>query len=193
MERLTPTFRVGAVVLSGGARVLASPTEDREAVLRPLEEIDTSQGTFIGDGVDRAMDVLERDARRFSRAPATIVLLSDGRDTGSVVPPAEAAARAHAAGVPVHTIALGQAGDAATVDAPRPADREALAALATAAGGEAFTAATDDTLTSIYDSLASRLSVERRPMELTVHFTAAGAILALIAAAASLAWLRRLP
>ncbi len=193
LDRLPPTFRVGAVVFSGAATVVAAPTEDREAVLRPLLELETSQGTLIGDAVDRAMDVLDRDARRSREAPATVVLLSDGRDTGSIVPPAEAAARAHAAGVPVHTIALGEAGDATSSGAPRPADREGLAALARAAGGEAFTAATDDTLASIYDGLASRLSVERRPVELTVLFTAAGTLLALVAAAASLLWLRRVP
>jgi hypothetical protein len=35
--------------------------------------------------------------------------------------------------------------------------------------------------------------VERRPVELTVLFTAAGTLLALVAAAASLLWLRRVP
>jgi Ca-activated chloride channel family protein len=184
---------VGAVVFSGSARIAAAPTEDREAVLMALGDADTSQGTFIGDGLDRALDVLDRDARRIGTAPATIVLLSDGRDTGSRVAPQDAAARARASGVPVHTVALGEPGGTTASGAPRPVDRATLAAIAEAAGGSSFTAATDEALTSIYESLASRLAVERRSTELTVFFSAAGAVLALVAALGSIAWQRRVP
>jgi Ca-activated chloride channel family protein len=196
IDRLPPTFKVGAVAFADAARVLASPTEDREAVLRPLEQIRTTQGTVIGDGLDRALDVLERDRRRASGEPATVVVLSDGRDTGSRVSPVEAAARAGAAGIPVHVVALGDA-DATTASAsdegPRPPDIRTLSAIADGAGGKAFTAATEETLTAIYEALATRLSVERRSVDLTAGFVSVATVIAIVAAAASLLWIRRIP
>jgi Ca-activated chloride channel family protein len=88
--------------------------------------------------------------------PGAAVLLSDGRDTGSLVPPDEAAARAASLEVPVFTVVVGQANE----EGGQGADAAALEAIADASGGDAFTAQTSDQLTSIYANLGSELSVD---------------------------------
>ncbi|MFN5164428.1 MAG: VWA domain-containing protein, partial [Pseudomonadota bacterium] len=60
---------------------------------------------MIGDAIGLALRVFEE-----SEAPhRTLVLLTDGRDTGSRVPPAKAAEIAAQRGVRMHTVAIGTA------------------------------------------------------------------------------------
>jgi Ca-activated chloride channel family protein len=109
----------------------------------------------IGDGLSVALDAIERIRSAAQDTPAAALLLSDGRDTGSSVPPAEAAERARSLRVPVYTVVVGQV---ATNGGPG-ANLEALQAIADTSGGKTFTAETSHELTTIYQNLGSELTV----------------------------------
>lgn len=155
LEELPPDFRVGLTTFAGQAVREVAPTQERTEVLDALGTFETSFGTLIGDGLDEALDSIE-DARDGGESPAAAVLLSDGRDTGSLIEPAVAADRAQSMGVPVFTVVMGQVEGAET----GLADLETLREIAEISGGETFTAETADELTARYENLGSQLSVE---------------------------------
>jgi Ca-activated chloride channel family protein len=151
LDQLPPDFRVGLATFAGEARLAVAPTQARSEVVNALGALTTSRGTVIGDGLSVALDTIE-DVRE--EGDAVAVLLSDGRDTGSAVPPREAAERASELGVPVFTILLGQ-----VTDEGRGANLEAMEEIATTSGGESFTAETANELTSRFENLGSELNV----------------------------------
>ena len=151
LDQLPPDFRVGLATFAREARLAVAPTEARSEVVNALGALTTSRGTVIGDGLSVALDTIE-DVREGGDAVA--VLLSDGRDTGSSVPPREAAERASELGVPVFTILLGQ-----VTDEGAGANLDAMEEIATTSGGESFTAETANELTSRFENLGSELNV----------------------------------
>jgi Ca-activated chloride channel homolog len=151
LDQLPPDFRVGLATFAGEARLAVAPTETRSEVVNALSALTTSRGTVIGDGLSVALDTIE-EVREGGDAVA--VLLSDGRDTGSAVPPREAAERASELGVPVFTILLGQ-----VTDEGAGANLDAMEEIATTSGGESFTAETANDLTSRFENLGSELNV----------------------------------
>jgi Ca-activated chloride channel homolog len=151
LDQLPPDFRVGLATFAGEARLAVAPTQARNEVVNALGALTTSRGTVIGDGLSVALDTIE-EVREGGDAVA--VLLSDGRDTGSAVPPREAAERASELGVPVFTILLGQ-----VTDEGAGANLAAMEEIATTSGGESFTAETANDLTSRFENLGSELNV----------------------------------
>jgi Ca-activated chloride channel family protein len=151
LDQLPPDFRVGLATFAGEARLTVAPTQARSEVVNALGALTTSRGTVIGDGLSVALDTIE-EVREGGDAVA--VLLSDGRDTGSAVPPREAAERASELGVPVFTILLGQ-----VTDEGAGANLVAMEEIATTSGGESFTAETSNELTSRFENLGSELNV----------------------------------
>jgi len=79
----------------------------------------------------------------------TAVLLTDGNDTGSRVPPTKAADLAARAGLTVHVIGVGD--PAAAGEAPL--DEKTLRHIATATGGEFFTAGDRTALTDVSERI----------------------------------------
>lgn len=155
LAELPPDFRVGLATFAGDARLVVAPTQERDEVVRAVGALTTSRGTVIGDGLVVALESIEEIRRDAEGTPAAALLLSDGRDTGSQVPPEAAAERARSLGVPVYTVVVGQVegGNA------RGADLETLEGIARTSGGETFTAETADELTSVYEDLGSELSL----------------------------------
>jgi Ca-activated chloride channel family protein len=129
------------------------------------------------------------------------VLLSDGSNSTGQLQPADAAAEAAAAGMPVYTIALGTAEGVVSVQdefgvthrVEVPPDTDTLAAIAETTGGRSFQAPTASDLQAIYQSLGSRVGTTDESREVTQWFAAAG--LALMVAGAGLAahWFNRFP
>jgi Ca-activated chloride channel family protein len=99
---------VGFVTFAAQAELLVPPTADRSAVGDALTALPRGEGTLIGDGLATALDALEAVWQQSGQGPAAVVLLSDGRDTGSAVAPEVTAERALELGVPVYTVVLGQ-------------------------------------------------------------------------------------
>lgn len=159
--------RVGLLVFAQQAHVQVPFTRDHAAVRALLAESSIGMAgsqTMIGDALGLAVKVFDE-----SQAPQrTLVLLTDGRDTGSMVPPLKAAEIAAQRGIRVHTIAIGTAA-ASKGDLP---DFDGLKAWSSTTGGRAFRASDRAGLQAIYrelDALETRehetLSVRpRRPL-----------------------------
>ena len=116
----------------------------------------SSRGTVVGDGLTRALDEIEADWEADGVRPSAIVLLSDGADTGSVVPPDEAAARATQTGACRSSRSPSSVRGAAAPD--KGSDTALLDQIATSTGGESSTASTAGELTQVYDTLGAKLS-----------------------------------
>src|SRR5512133_3617099 len=208
LDRLPDRFQVGLVVFSSEAETLVPPTTDREAVRGALATLNANGGTAMGDGLARALDVIEAARQQATGAsgppttttpgtvqpalpPAVTLLLSDGANSAGGDPFLQAE-RARQLGVPAYTIALGTAGGVlrqpnafgGTRIQPVPPDPDSLARIAETSNGRFFQAPTSENLTAVYDSLGSRIGFRLEEREVTVAFTAAG--LLLLAAAGAL-------
>jgi len=108
--------RVGLIVFGSAPFVQVPFTLDTQVVRRLLDETDVGMAgpqTTLGDAVGLALGVLERsEAKR-----RVVIVLTDGNDTGSSVPPLQAARVARSRGVTLYTIGVGD---------PRTAGEEAL-------------------------------------------------------------------
>jgi hypothetical protein len=114
------------------------------------------------------------------------VLLSDGRDTGSAVPPEEAASRAAELGIPVHTVVLGSA--AATGGGGEASSL--LVDIASTTQGSTFTATTAGGLIDVYRTLQTQLSTELAISDYGAVFVGLSALFAIAATVAILFSLR---
>ena len=86
LDRLPAGFRVGLATFSVSSAVPVFPTSDRARVASAVGSlaVDTGTGTVIGDGLSSALDAIQTDRGDGDR-PAAVVLLSDGRDSGSTI------------------------------------------------------------------------------------------------------------
>jgi len=206
-------FKVGVVSFSDKADVVVPPTADRDEAVNALSQIQAENGTAIGDAIARSLDLglssLDKDKVANGKvvkdadgqSPLVILLLSDGASTTGDYTPEEAAQLAKTAGVPVYTVALGT--ENGTIEGPDgfggvrtirvPPDPETLKAVAETTGGKFFAAADANALKSVYDQIGSQVGVDHKTRELTVLFTAAGALLLLAGAGLSMLWFARLP
>jgi Ca-activated chloride channel family protein len=154
LQQLPSDFEVVLVTFADEPAVLASATSDHETVSQALADVPRGKGTVIGDGLSTAIDQIQTtQAGASGETPAAIVLLSDGQDTGSNVPPEQAAQAAAGAEIPVYTVVLGS--DTGT---GRGANTQLLQQIATTTGGTMSTAGTSEEVSSIYESLGSQLS-----------------------------------
>lgn len=140
--------RVGAIFFGSAAFVQAPFTQDLDVVRELLDEAQVRMlgpRTVLGDAVGVAIQMFERsdvDQR-------VLIILTDGNDTGSMVPPVRAAEIAADKGITVHTIAMGDpqaAGEQAL-------DEETLKAVADKTGGGYFHAENRAELEQIYTTL----------------------------------------
>jgi Ca-activated chloride channel family protein len=207
VEDLPKGFRVGVVSFSDQADVVVPPTADRDEALRGLSALQADNGTALGDAIARSVDLgvtnLDEQlaAAKESDTPVVVLVLSDGANTTGDYEPLEAAQKAVDAKVPVYTVALGT--DEGTVEGPDgyggtrtirvPPDPATLSQVAEQTGGKFFEAADQDALQSVYDEIGSQVGVDEEQRELTVVFTAAGAVLLLLGAALSTLWFGRIP
>lgn len=185
LDRVPPGFRVAVVTFAGTASTAAEPGETREAVADTIEALTSSRGTVIGDGLTQALDVVGSERVADEELPAAVVLLSDGADTGSVVPPEEATARAREMAVPVFTVAI--VGD----QDQEGGDTVLLQAIASGSGGALSSAATAGELSRVYDTLGARLASELAVGTSALPLLLASVVLTALAVAAFLGVGRR--
>ena len=130
-----------------------------------------------------------------SNANSVIILLSDGQATTGP-DPTEAARKAAERGVRVFTVGLGSRDGAVVGFGGRnmrvQLDEEGLQRIADVTHGQYFRASTAADLKTIYKSLNTQLIMETKKTEITAFFSAAAAILALLAAGLSLLWFNRI-
>ena len=190
LDRLPPGFRVGLSTFSVTSDVPVAPTADRVRVVDALDAlvIDPGTGTVIGDGLSSALDAIQADRGEDGDRPAAVVLLSDGMDSGSTIPPDDAATRAGELNVPVFTVAIGEVSvsPSATTGgtgSTTSGSSDVLARIAQETGARAYTTQTADQLTQVYDTLGSRLSTELAIDESAGPYVIAAVAMTLIAAA----------
>jgi Ca-activated chloride channel family protein len=140
--------RLGLVVF-GEAAYLQSPfTRDLAACRLLLDETRIGMAgprTVIGDAIGlgtRLFEVSEAEEK-------VLILLTDGNDTGSRVPPAKAAQLAADRSLTVHAVGIGDP-DTAGEDA---VDLGALEEIAAKTGGRAWLAQDRERLAGIYDEI----------------------------------------
>jgi len=169
--------RIGLIVFGSAAFVQLPFTADKEAVQQMLDETTVRMAgpkTMLGDAIGLAITLFER-----SEVPERLmIVLTDGNDTGSQVPPARAAEIARDRDVLIHTIGVG---DPTTVG-EEALDETALKAVASATGGSYFHAANREELEQIYarlDELAPRKveTISHRPRRDLFHWPLAAAVL----------------
>ncbi|MCA0241532.1 MAG: VWA domain-containing protein [Proteobacteria bacterium] len=125
---------------------------------------------------------------------AAIIMLTDGqRTTGP--DPLDAAKMAAERGVRVYTVGMGTtSGEIIGFEGWSMRvrlDEETLKNISLLTHGEYFYAGTAEDLKKVYESLSSRMVVERKETEITAFFAAIGALLALAASGLSLWWFGR--
>lgn len=176
LQELPTDLQVGLVTFASIADVVVPPTAERARVVGALDGLVQGEGTVIGDGLSAAIDTLEtRWEQEGEETPAAMILLSDGQDTGSLVPPVEAAGRAQGIRVPVHTVVLGQS----ATGGPGP-NTALLQQIADITGGSAYTADTASGVIEVYQNLQTEISTE-------IDISDYGALFIAIAAAFAIA------
>lgn len=142
----------------------------------------------------------ERKKNEFTPVPvgsygsAAMILLTDGqRTTGP--DPVDAAKMAADRGIRVYTVGIGTTqGEIIGFEGWSMRvrlDEDTLKQIAQMTMGEYFYAGTAEDLKKVYQSLGSRMVVERKETEITALFAGLGALLALAASALSLWWFGR--
>lgn len=148
----------------------------------------------------RAIDQPQTEKKPFEPVPpgsygsAAIILLTDGQRTTGVDTD-EAAKMAADRGVRVYTVGVG------TVDGEVIGfegwsmrvrlDEDTLKAVARDTKGEYFYAGTAENLKQVYESLSTRLTVEKKETEVSALLALAAAVLVLMSAGLSLLWFNR--
>ena len=120
-------------------------TEDRDLSLGALRRLQPADGTAIGEGLYRAIEVLEAGAADSVKA---IVLLSDGASNEGRAP-RRAADSAREAGIPVFTVGIGTAGD--------DFDEPTLRHIAEVTGGEYLYAPDEEELSRVYERMGGKV------------------------------------
>ena len=122
-------------------------------------------------------------------------MLTDGQRTTGV-DPLEAAKMAADRGIRVYTVGIGTV-DGETIGFEGWSmrvrlDEETLKAIANKTNAEYFYAGTAQDLSKVYQSLSSRLTVEKKETEVSALFALAAAALALLSAGLSILWFNRI-
>ena len=165
------------LILFGDAPYLQAPfTDDITTWQALLNESDigmAGQSTAFGDAIGLAISVFEQSDTK----NRVLIVLTDGNDTASKVPPIEAAKVAAAHDIKIYTIAIG---DPSAVGEEK-VDLEVLDSMAKITQGKSFQALNSDELLSVYaeidklepqqfDSLSirPRVSIHHYPIVLFV-------------------------
>lgn len=130
-----------------------------------------------------------------SYTSAAIIMLTDGQRTTGV-DPLDAAKMAADRGVRVYTVGVGTV-DGETIGFEGWSmrvrlDEDTLKSIANKTQAEYFYAGTADDLKKVYETLSSRLTVEKKETEISALFALGAAALMLLSAGLSLLWFNRI-
>lgn len=140
--------RLALAVFGNAAFPQAPFTDDHATVRTLLGELQVRMAgaqTMIGDAIGLAVRLFEASDREHK----TVIILTDGNDTGSLMPVTRAARIAAENGITIHTIAIG---DPTTVG-EKALDVDALKEISEIADGRFFLALDRDELETIYAEL----------------------------------------
>lgn len=162
--------RLGLIVFGSAAYLQAPFTTDKETWLTLLEETEIAMAgpsTVMGDAIGLAISVF-KGSQSDNRV---LIVLTDGNDTGSKVPPIDAARVAKAHDVKIYTIAIG---DPETVGEDA-MDVDTLARISEITGGAYFEALDREALEQAYvaiEAMEPELyeSLSFRPRQSLFHY-----------------------
>jgi len=210
--------RIGVVAFAGSAALVQPPTTNRTDILAAIDHLQLQHATAVGSGLLVSLKALfpqqdfEVPPPRMRNAAAgasgaefrpvppgsytagAIVLLSDGQTTTGP-DPVEAARLAAARGVRVFTVGVGTdngqllTGEGWSMRVRL--DEDALKAIADLTRAEYFYAGNALDLKKVYQSLRSKLVMEKKETEITALFSAIAAATVLLSATLSLLWFNR--
>jgi Ca-activated chloride channel family protein len=215
LDHVPPRVRVGLIAFAGDPQVAAPPTTDREVLRDSLDQIGFLRGfggTAIGDALAAAValakpaipgkpQTIANVTQKSGSSLATILFLSDGKQTRGTLQPLEGAQRAKDAGIPVYTVALGTPNGTVTGGfgfgqqrtIPVPPDPTTLSAIARLTGGKFYGAQTAESVSAAYTHLGSLIGRMPGRVEVTNQFLALAALLLVAAGVLSALWSPRLP
>lgn len=142
--------RLGLIVFGDSPYLQAPFTEDHDTWLALLEETEIAmagQSTMFGDAIGLAIKLFE-GSKTENRV---LIVLTDGNDTGSKVPPIEAAKVAADRNVTIYTIAVGDP-EASGEEA---VDIDVMNSIAKITGGNAYQAVNRSELAQVYEDIAA--------------------------------------
>jgi Ca-activated chloride channel homolog len=141
--------RLGLIVF-GSAAYLQTPFTDDHVVwsqlLAETEIAMAGQSTVFGDAIGLAIKLFEES----DSDNRVLIMLTDGNDTGSTVPPIDAAKVAASYGIRIYTIAIG---DPAAIGEDA-LDMETIERVSQVTGGQAFQALDQLELRKAYETIA---------------------------------------
>lgn len=202
LQQLPEGYRVGMVSFAQSAQAVLPATANRQAAQAALRNLRTGDGTALGEGIARAVQVAQKvPAEEGKKPPASILVLSDGAQTQGVLEPQQAAQRAKRLRIPVNTVAFGtDQGVVEVVDdngfkqrVTVPPDPPTLRRVSQLTGGRFYAAPDAARLNAVYEELGSRIGSVRKEREITAAFAAGGAFLLLAAGGVSAFLFGRLP
>ncbi|MGF1793016.1 VWA domain-containing protein [Photobacterium profundum] len=158
--------RLGLILFGDAAYLQAPFTADHEAWLALLDETQVGmagQSTHLGDAIGLAIKVFNDQADAAKQAATqqgsavvtrpvkekVVIVLTDGNDTDSLVPPIDAAKVAASRDIRIHMIAMG---DPRTVG-EQALDMEVIEQVASLTGGQSFQALSPVELTRVYKKI----------------------------------------
>jgi len=203
------SIRVGVVAFGESGLITQRPTTDRAEVLAAIDRLTPAGGTALSRGIQTSLSAIagktvQLDAQGSSPeltgpdlgyyGSASVILLSDGENTGGP-DPTEAAGLASTAGVKIYPIGLGSPeGAVLHIDGFQVAtalDEQLLRRIASTTDGRYFAAADEQALQQVYDTIDLEWTVRGEHVEVTGVLAALAALLLLIGTALSLAWYGR--
>ena len=203
LQKLPDGYRVGMVSFSQAAHTVLPATANREAALRALRNLRTGDGTALGEGIARAVQVAQRvpaenAARSRRRRSSSSPTAPRPRACSSRSRRRSARAKLK---IPVHTVAFGTPdGVVEVVDdngftqrVTVPPDAPTLRRVSQLTGGRFYAAPDAASLNAVYEELGSRVGHVKEDREITAAFAAGGAVLLLAAGALSALLFGRLP
>src|SRR5688500_17082986 len=207
--------RIGVVAFAGSAALVQPPTSNRQDVLAALEQLQLQHATAVGSGILVSLKAIfpeqnfevkpprlrnassNSDSRPVppgSYTAAAIILLTDGQTTTGP-DPVDAARLAAERGVRVFTVGVGtDNGQSLTGEGWSMRvrlDEDALKAIADLTRAEYFYAGSAMDLKKVYQSLRSKLVMEKKETEITSLISALAAATVLLSAGLSLLWFNR--
>jgi len=205
VDELTPGINLGVIAFAGTATVMVSPTTNRDASRRAIDNLQVADRTATGEAIFTALSSIATVGAVIGGGdappPARIVLFSDGKETVPSNPdnPKGAFTAARTAkdqGVPISTISFGTENGSVEVNnerVPVPVDDAMMKKIAELSGGDSYTASNIEELNKVYGTLQDQIGYETVRGEATTGWLRLAALVAAVAAVASLLINRRLP
>jgi Ca-activated chloride channel family protein len=217
VNRQPSTVQIGIVAFSDSAVSVQPPTNDKAAILASLNRLQPQRGTSLASGISISLDTIGKLLGQIPEdsadiAPellvtptpvpvgtyssAEIILLTDGENNVGLDPFA-AAQQAADRGVRIHTIGVGSPTgvnlqvNGFTVHTQL--DEAMLQQISEMTGGNYYTAATEEDLRTIYNSIQPQVMIKQEKTEITSILAGISILILLIGGMFSLIWFGRVP